>query len=472
MAGGIEEPFRLSFQERRSSFTHNRYLEEVEKYFKTGSVTEKKTYFEELFRRRALLSQSSSDCQDGVDSQSSNDGSENTDYEGDFEHVNEIGHSACFVENHDRAATLLENGKYQASENEGYAGNFEHVNEVGHSACFDKNYDSSTHLSKNGKYQAENAGYDGDFERVNEVGDSARFEKSFDGSNNGDIEVTKFGGEGSSNRDIEVTECGGEDSISCHSRPQTKQDTNSFDVLQSVPERLEAEAKFNLSAGNSTFNDLEVSSGSKANVLNQHKSSEKQPIARKVVASRASCTEKVSHRLYQSVNRKIKKQRSNSYGEISISKQPPCLPSTVNLTTAKKKPRYACYATYFLRALCCFNLVGLGDKVYTDNRCSTNERLNMADSPQVSEVTIHPLVELSDSSVPSAATSKMSKQTQSNRTVAPKREQEKRQVANSPRPRTSDSIRRNKDFKAKDKTKVLARRTGNHAMRKDVEVWT
>ncbi|PHT26572.1 hypothetical protein CQW23_33816 [Capsicum baccatum] len=106
MAGGIEEPFRLSFQvkllldltlcychfqmhfydswqsgsisfgrfenealcwERRSSFTHNKYLEEVEKYYKTGSVTKKKAYFEKLFRRRALLSQSSSDCQDGAD---------------------------------------------------------------------------------------------------------------------------------------------------------------------------------------------------------------------------------------------------------------------------------------------------------------------------------------------------------------------------------------------------------------------
>ncbi|KAM3267061.1 hypothetical protein P3L10_004056 [Capsicum annuum] len=65
----------------------------------------KKAYFEELFRGRALLSQSSSDCQDGADSQASYDGPKNTDYEGDFEHVNEIGHSACFVENHDRAAT-------------------------------------------------------------------------------------------------------------------------------------------------------------------------------------------------------------------------------------------------------------------------------------------------------------------------------------------------------------------------------
>ncbi|XP_047260512.1 protein WVD2-like 5, partial [Capsicum annuum] len=141
---------------------------------------------------------------------------------------------------------------------------------------------------KNGKYQDENTGYDRDSERVNEVGDTAHFEESFNGSNNGDIKVTECGGEGSSNRDIE-----------------------------SVPECLEAEAKLNLSAGNSAFNDpeitcfIQVSSSSKANVLNQHKSTEKQPIARNVVAFRAFCTEKVSHRLYQSVNRD--KESVNSY---------------------------------------------------------------------------------------------------------------------------------------------------------------
>ncbi|PHT26152.1 hypothetical protein CQW23_34235 [Capsicum baccatum] len=91
------------------------------------------------------------------------------------------------------------------------------------------------------------------------------------------------------------------------------------------------------------------------------------------------------------------------------------------------------------------------------NRCSTNKRLNMADSPQVLEATFHPSVELSDCSVPSSApTSKTSKQTQSNRIVAPKRVQEKKLVTNSPRPKTSDCIKRHKDFKDEDKTKVVA----------------
>ncbi|XP_047260801.1 uncharacterized protein LOC124894095 [Capsicum annuum] len=178
---------------------------------------------EERFRRRALLSQSSSDFQNGADSQASFDGPENTDYEGDFEYANEIGHSTRFVDNHDRAATLLENEKYQASENEGYAGHLELVNEVGHYACFDENNHRSTRLSKNGKYQIENTGYDGDFKRVNEVGDFACFEESFDGSNNRYIEVTECGREGSSNRDIEATERGGEDSIIFHSGRQTEQ---------------------------------------------------------------------------------------------------------------------------------------------------------------------------------------------------------------------------------------------------------
>ncbi|KVI05469.1 protein WVD2-like 7 isoform X1 [Cynara cardunculus var. scolymus] len=92
MSGEIEEPFRFNFQadllhsgsisfgrfeseslswERRSSFSHNRYLEEVEKYSKPGSVTEKKAYFEAHFRRKSLLKQSSSEYHDGREFQTS-----------------------------------------------------------------------------------------------------------------------------------------------------------------------------------------------------------------------------------------------------------------------------------------------------------------------------------------------------------------------------------------------------------------
>ncbi|PHT39593.1 hypothetical protein CQW23_18447 [Capsicum baccatum] len=361
--------------EMRSSFTHNRYLKEIDKYIKPDSVTEKKAYFEELFKKRALLSQSSSDCQDGADSQASNDGSENTDYEEDFKHVNEIVHSTCFVENYDRAATLLENEKYRASENKGYVGRFDHVNEVGHSACFDENYDSSTHLSKNGKYQAENTGYDGD---------------------------------------------------------------SDFDVLQSVPECLEAEAKFNVCAGNSAFNDPKVSSDSKANLLNQNESTEEQPIVRKVVAYRASYTEKFFMKIEEKVHAKEEETC-----------QPQARTQEKKEAEIKQVWRNLNFKATLMPAF-------------------YREPNHRSDKTKISEVIIHPSAELSDSSVPSAATRKMSKQTQSNRTISPKREQEKRQVTNSPRPRTSDSIRRNKDFKAEDKTKVLARRIENHATRKDV----
>lgn len=108
MAGEIQEPFRLSFQvdsihsgsisfgrfetehlswERRSSFSHNRYLEEVEKYSRTGSVTEKKAYFEAHFKRKALLGQSLPDCQNITGYQTSeNNTSDSMSYRDEYEH--------------------------------------------------------------------------------------------------------------------------------------------------------------------------------------------------------------------------------------------------------------------------------------------------------------------------------------------------------------------------------------------------
>ncbi|PHT97145.1 hypothetical protein BC332_33927 [Capsicum chinense] len=316
MAGDIEEPFRLSFQadswqsgsisfgrfekealcwERRSSFTHNMYLEEVEKYSKPG-------------------------------------------YEGDFEHVNEIGHSACFVENHDRAAILLENGKYQASENKGYAGHLELVNEVGHSACFDENHERSTHLSKNGKYQAKNTGYDGNFKLVNE----------------------------------------------------TEQYTNSSDVLQSVPKDLEAEAKFNLNAGNIVFNDPKPTIEVKEKLEGQDSSIK--------FSSNSVDLSSYAHTTEKDGSVSSEPRRSSSSKELA---------SKAKSSKSQSRP-----STAGARATSATENTVRCSRAEVYNRWSTNECLNVADSPQVSEATVHPSVELSDSSVPSSSlTSRTSKQT-------------------------------------------------------------
>ncbi|KAK4763835.1 hypothetical protein SAY87_013273 [Trapa incisa] len=62
--------------ERRSSFSHSRYLEEVEKCSKPGSVNEKKAYFEAHFRKKIQsLDQTSTEHQN-----TDNDSPESTDY--------------------------------------------------------------------------------------------------------------------------------------------------------------------------------------------------------------------------------------------------------------------------------------------------------------------------------------------------------------------------------------------------------
>ncbi|KAL6007345.1 hypothetical protein ACLOJK_032842 [Asimina triloba] len=84
--------------ERRSSFSRNRYLEEVEKYSRPGSVVEKKAYFEAHFKRKALLLQAaSSECQNGMGLQASTiDTVDDVNYMEDFEHSdNEATHAQC-----------------------------------------------------------------------------------------------------------------------------------------------------------------------------------------------------------------------------------------------------------------------------------------------------------------------------------------------------------------------------------------
>ncbi|KAL4612547.1 hypothetical protein ACB092_08G208200 [Castanea dentata] len=117
MAGEVEESYNFSFQadslhsgsisfgrfekeplswERRSSFSHNRYLEEVEKCSKPGSVIEKKAYFEAHFKKKGLLLPNSSECYSGSEYQTSeNDILESRE---EFEHVNEGSHYAHFHE--------------------------------------------------------------------------------------------------------------------------------------------------------------------------------------------------------------------------------------------------------------------------------------------------------------------------------------------------------------------------------------
>ena len=72
--------------ERRSSFSHNRYLEEVEKFSKPGSVIEKKAYFEAHFKKKGLFGILPSAGHDGSDrANSENDGSERISNQEDFE---------------------------------------------------------------------------------------------------------------------------------------------------------------------------------------------------------------------------------------------------------------------------------------------------------------------------------------------------------------------------------------------------
>lgn len=82
--------------ERRSAFSHNRYLEEVKKYSRPGSVTEKKAYFEAHFKRKALLHAASNECQNGNENQTTeNVILDDMTYMGEFEdHGNE---EICFV---------------------------------------------------------------------------------------------------------------------------------------------------------------------------------------------------------------------------------------------------------------------------------------------------------------------------------------------------------------------------------------
>ncbi|XP_009339664.2 protein WVD2-like 7 isoform X2 [Pyrus x bretschneideri] len=120
MSGEIEEPVGLSFQadslhsgsisfgrfenevlswEKRSSFSHNRYVEEVEKCLKPGSVIERKAYFEAHFKKKGFPKPNLVECYSGSNHQvSENDVLESDAYREEFEDGNEDNGCAHFDE--------------------------------------------------------------------------------------------------------------------------------------------------------------------------------------------------------------------------------------------------------------------------------------------------------------------------------------------------------------------------------------
>lgn len=133
MAGEIEEPLSFSFQadsihsgsisfgrfeheslswERRSAFSHNKYVEEVEKCLKPGSVIERKAYFEAHFKKKGLPRPNLADCSySGADNRvRANDGSESDD---EFEHGNE---GSSYAESDERSEGSVYLGDFEVAE--------------------------------------------------------------------------------------------------------------------------------------------------------------------------------------------------------------------------------------------------------------------------------------------------------------------------------------------------------------------
>ncbi|KAH8500648.1 hypothetical protein H0E87_015760 [Populus deltoides] len=120
--------------ERRSSFSHNRYLEEVEKCSKPGSVIEKKAYFEAHFKKKGILLPGSFDglngrgCQNGE-----NDGYENLG-QGEEDYI--LDGSCNYF--HSEDDDLLENVGFNGFHNGNDGGEFEYVHDENHHAHFDE----------------------------------------------------------------------------------------------------------------------------------------------------------------------------------------------------------------------------------------------------------------------------------------------------------------------------------------------
>lgn len=100
--------------ERRSTFSRNRYLEDVQKYSKPGSVTEKKAYFEAHFRKKGFLGLNSPECQNETEDQmGENDVSEKMGNDEEIDSMNGGTHSAPSDEIMDG---LVDGGEHEVTE--------------------------------------------------------------------------------------------------------------------------------------------------------------------------------------------------------------------------------------------------------------------------------------------------------------------------------------------------------------------
>ncbi|XP_043807109.1 protein WVD2-like 7 isoform X2 [Manihot esculenta] len=162
MAGEFEEPYSISFQtdslhsgsisfgrferedlcwERRSSFSHNRYLEEVEKYSKPGSVIEKKAYFEAHFKKKGMQLPASFGGQNGIEYHGENAVFENVGHKED----DNANGSSNYTQSEEGAVDDVEYADFY----DGYArSQSDHANDGSQYAHFDNSPEGSQYCGE------------------------------------------------------------------------------------------------------------------------------------------------------------------------------------------------------------------------------------------------------------------------------------------------------------------------------------
>ncbi|KAB5538091.1 hypothetical protein DKX38_015624 [Salix brachista] len=124
--------------ERRSSFSHNRYLEEVEKCSKPGSVIQKKAYFEAHFKKKGILRPDSLDGLSGRGCQNCEDDEYGLLGQGEEE---DDSNGSCNYSH--REDDVLESVDCDEFDGGNQGDQFDHVNDESHRACFDESPEDS-----------------------------------------------------------------------------------------------------------------------------------------------------------------------------------------------------------------------------------------------------------------------------------------------------------------------------------------